>query len=112
MKNITAYIKPDRLLSVVIALHQLDDLTGLSVSEVRGFGRGRAKDSPDRFTDEVGAIKHAKIEIFCHDDLAPEIASLIERIAHTGLRGDGKIYISPVDDAIRISTGETGEQAI
>ena len=53
-----------------------------------------------------------KIEIFCKDENVEEIVSLIEKTAHTGLRGDGKIFVTPVEMAVRISTGERGEIAV
>jgi len=53
-----------------------------------------------------------KLEIICKDEKAEEIVSLIEKTAHTGLRGDGKIFVTPVEIAVRISTGERGENAV
>jgi len=113
MKEIKAYIQPHKLSQVTLALHKIEGLTGLSVMDVRGFGRGRAKDDPNRIVeDQVDYIRHMKIEIVCRDDDVDEIVALIEQTAHTGLRGDGKIYVSTVDNAVRISTGERGEVAV
>jgi len=113
MKEIKAYIKPHKLSVVTLGLHKVEGLTGLSVVDVKGFGRGKAKDAPNRIVeDQVGYIPHVKIEIVCTDDKVEEIVSVIEKAAHTGLRGDGKIYISSIDDAVRISTGERGEVAV
>ncbi|MFH1241567.1 MAG: P-II family nitrogen regulator [Pseudomonadota bacterium] len=113
MKEIKAYIKPHKLSKVTLGLHKIEGLTGLSAMEVRGFGRGKAKDAPNRVVeDEIDYIPHVKIEIVCTDDKVEEIISVIEKSAHTGLRGDGKIYISTIDDAVRISTGERGEAAV
>ena len=85
----------------------------MSVTEVKGFGRQcdieehkHGNDSPSEF-DSV-----SKIEIFCLDDLVNTIVDTIEKSAHTGLCGDGKIYVLPVEQAVRISTGERGEQAV
>lgn len=112
MKGIKAYIKLHRLYDVALSLHKIDGLTGMSVTKVLGFGRGRAKDDEDRVTEEgVDMVPHLKIEIVCTDELVEEIVSAIERSAHTGLRGDGKIYVSEVTDAVRISTGERGKHA-
>ena len=112
MKEIRAYIKPHKLADVTRALHKVEGLTGMSVVDVRGFGRGRAKDSPHRIVEDlVDYIPHAKVEIICRDELVEEIVSTIAKEAHTGLRGDGKIYINPVEDAIRISNGERGINA-
>lgn len=113
MKEIKAYIKPHRLYDVVLSLHKVDGLTGMSVTKVLGFGRGRAKDDKDRVTEGgVDMVPHLKIEIVCRDDLVEEIVSAIERAAHTGLRGDGKIYLLEVAEAVRISTGERGKHAV
>lgn len=113
MKEIKAYIKPHKLSKVTLALHKVKGLTGMSVVNVRGFGRGKAKDAPHRIVEDlVDYIPHVKIEIICVDDIVEEIVSIIEKSAHTGLKGDGKIYISEVYDAIRIQTGERGKIAV
>lgn len=112
MKEIKAYIKPHKLADVTRALHKIEGLTGMSVVDVRGFGRGRAKGSPHRIVEDlVDYIPHAKIEIVCQDELVVEIVATIAKEAHTGLRGDGKIYVSPVEEAVRISNGERGIKA-
>jgi nitrogen regulatory protein P-II 1 len=113
MKQIIAYIKPNMLSKVAMALHDLEGLTGLSATKVQGFGRHRAKDAQDRIVENmVEYVPHIKIEIFCKDELADRIATIITENAHTGLRGDGKVYVAPVEQAVRISTGEKGERAI
>jgi nitrogen regulatory protein PII len=113
MKEIKAYIKPHKLSKVTLALHKVEGLTGMSVVDVRGFGRGRGKDAPHRIVDDlVDYIPHVKIEIVCLDEMVAEIVSIIEKTAHTGLKGDGKIYISSIKDAVRIQTGERGEMAV
>lgn len=113
MKEIKAYIKPHKLSKVTLALHGVAGLTGMSVVDVRGFGRGKAKGAPHRIVEDlVDYIPHVKIEIVCKDELAEEIVGVIEREAHTGLKGDGKIYISEVQEAIRIQTGERGDAAV
>ena len=113
MKQIKAFIKPNRLDDVVRVLHRIDPLTGISVSEVRGFGRTRGKQEGEGEEEQLyGYIPHFRLEIICMDDLVEPICSAIESAAHTGLRGDGKIYVSPIDDAVRISTGERGEAAV
>ena len=113
MKEIKAYIKPHKLSKVTMALHKVEGLTGMSVVDVRGFGRGKAKDAPHRIVEDlVDYVPHVKIEIVCTDDVVEKIVSVIEKTAHTGLRGDGKIYVSTIDDAVRIQTGERGEAAV
>ena len=77
----------------------------MTVIGAKGFGRG----GPDGLRD-FKAI--TKIEIFCNDEMAKKIVSTIRESAHTGLRSDGKIYVIPVDQACRISTGECGDHAV
>lgn len=73
----------------------------------------RGSTSPEHQKEEVfGFIDHIKFEIICSDELVEQVVNAIEKNAHTGLRGDGKIYVSPVEDAVRISYGERGEPAI
>jgi nitrogen regulatory protein P-II 1 len=112
MKEIKAYIKPHMLSKVTRALQKIEGLTGMSVTDIRGFGRGRAKGAPRGDNDLLDYSLRMKIEIFCKDEFVEEIVSLIEKTAHTGLRGDGKICVSPVEFAVRISTGERGEKAL
>ena len=105
MKEIKAYIKPHKLSKVTLALHKVEGLTGISVVDVRGFGRGKAKNAPHRIVEDlVDYIPYVKIEIVCLDKKLEEIISVIQKEAHTGLRGDGKIYISTIEDAARIQT--------
>ncbi len=107
MKKIEAFIKAYRLDNVTLALHHVEGLTGVTVSEARGFGQGRgAEHNPDEFHHVV------RIEAFCSDTLTDAVIEAIEAAAHTGLRGDGKVYVLPVEKATRIATGERGEQAI
>jgi len=106
MKEIKAYIKPHKLSQVTLALHNVEWLTGMSVVDVRGFGRSRGQ---DKLVDHV---PHVKIEVVCADDRVEEVISTIEGAAHTGLRGDGKIYVSSVETAVRIETGERGDGAM
>jgi len=113
VKEIKAYIKRHKLDDVTLALHNLKKLTGMSVVDVRGFGRSRRSESSSRDSDEfVDYVPHVKVEIVCHDDLAGEVISIIEKKAHTGLHGDGKIYVTNVETSVRIETGERGEDAV
>lgn len=112
MKEIKAYIQKRKLAPVTLALHKIEGLTGMSVTDVRGFGRGRAKDQPHRVVDDlVDYVTGVKLEIVCRDGLVDEVVRTIESAAHTGLKGDGKIYVADVEQAVRISTGERGEPA-
>lgn len=113
MKRIDAYIKSNRFVEVIEDLHEIEGLTGVSVMEMKGFGRTRGKDEPVRIVDNnINWVPHVKLEIVCVDALVEQVVGAIQKGAHTGLRADGKIYISPVEDALRISTGERGEAAV
>lgn len=107
MKEIKAYIKPHKLSAVTLELHKVEGLTGMSVVDVRGFGRSRKNSQQNGAVNEfVDYVRHVKIEIVCSDDMVDEVVSTIEKTAHTGLRGDGKIYVSSIEAAVRIETGE------
>lgn len=113
MKKIEAYIKTHRLNEVIERLHIIEGLTGVSIHEIKGFGRTRGQDEPVRIVDNaINWIPHVKIEIFCSEEIKDHVIDAIMEGAHTGLRADGKIYISSVEDAIRISTKERGKTAI
>jgi nitrogen regulatory protein PII len=117
MKEIKAFIKPHKLDDVTIALHKIKGLTGMSVSDIKGFGRGRGKNQNDPVGPEENhlSFQHkpfVRIEIICRDELSANVVTAIKDTAHTGLRGDGKIYVSDIKMAVRISTGETGDKAV
>ena len=110
MKILIAYIKPHKLSAVTIALHGIAGLSGMSVVDARGFGRGRTKGSTHTVQEDlVDFIPSRRLEIVCADDLVERIVATIQREAHTGLRGDGKIFVGPIEDAVRISTGQHDE---
>ena len=104
MKLVKAYFKAFKLRDVTIALHHINGLSGASISKIAGFGRGRDAtstgfspgDSPSQFDT------HIKLEVVCSDDLVEKVITAVHRAAHTGLRGDGKIYVSNVEQKIRI----------
>lgn len=113
MKKIEAYIKPHKLSDVVMALRKVKGFTGLSHSEVKGFGRREAASAPRTRTDDLMDFSsYTRVEIFCGDEAAAEIVATISHSAHTGLRGDGKIYVSSIESAVRIVNGLKGEEAI
>ena len=113
MKAIKAYIKPHKLSEVTLALRKVAGLSGMSVSDVRGFGRGGATQGAEHLAEEVmDFLPGIKLEIMCHDDLVETVVATIEHAAHTGLRGDGKIFVTSVETAVRISTGERGEAVV
>ena len=110
MKKVEAFVKSIRLSQVMLAVHHVEGLTGMSVTQAHGFGRGHG---PDHFGDDATDMNPiVRIEVFCGDELVEQIIAAIEKAAHTGLRGDGKIYVLPVEQAVRISTGERGQAAV
>ena len=113
MKEIKAIIQPFMLSKVVEALKEIEGLPGVTVSEVRGFGRARAVGSPNPVLDEgIEYVKKAKLEIVVPDQLVEPVLKVIEQKAHTGNAGDGKIFVYPVSDVVKIRSGERGEKAI
>ena len=112
MKKVEAIIKPFKLDDVKEALSNLG-VKGLTVSEVKGFGRQRGHREVYRGAEyQVDFVSKIKIEVVMEDELVPEAVKVIQEKARTGQIGDGKIFIIPVEDAIRIRTGETGKDAI
>ena len=112
MKKIEAFIKKHRLGEVARALHHVEGLSGMTVTDARGFGRGRGASETHPTTEMIhDFIDIVRIEVFCTDALVEPVVRAIEKAAHTGLRGDGKIYALPVEQAVRISTGERGGAA-
>jgi nitrogen regulatory protein P-II 1 len=113
MKEIKAFIKPHMLSHVVLALSNFEGLTGLSVTKVQGFGRSRAREARHRIVEDlIDYVPHAKLEIVCSDAFVDEIVAIIEKTARTGLSGDGKIFVSAIETAVRISTGDRDEAAV
>lgn len=113
MKEIKAIIQPFMLVKVVEALKEIEGLPGVTVSDVRGFGRAQAVGSPNTVVDgTVEYVKKSKVEIVVPDHLAATVVQTICDKAHTGNPGDGKIFVYEVDDVIRIRSGERGEGAI
>lgn len=98
---------------MTLALRKVAGLSGMSVSDVRSFGRGGATPGPERTAEEVmDFLPGVRLEIMCYDDLVETAVATIEQAAHTGLRGDGKIFVTSVEMAVRISTGEQGEAVV
>ncbi len=112
MKMITAFIKQNKFDDVLLALHGIEGLTGVSASNVRGFGRDRNRDDREDAEISMDVSPHIRLDVACHTALVERILSSIEQAAQTGLRGDGKIYVLPLEQAVRISSGERGEDAV
>ncbi len=112
MKKIEAVIKPFKLDEVKDALQELG-VKGLTVTEVKGFGRQRGHTEVFRGVEyQVDFVPKVKIEIVVDEDMAAEVVDAIAESAATGKIGDGKIFVSTLDEVIRIRTGERGATAI
>ena len=112
MKKIEAIIKPFKLDEVKNALTKIG-VQGMTVIEVKGFGRQKGHTEVYRGAEyTIDFIPKTKIELIVTDDVATQAIETIERVAKTGKIGDGKIFVSPVDEVIRIRTGERGKDAI
>ena len=112
MKKIEAIIKPFKLDEVKNALTKIG-VQGMTMTEVIGFGRQKGHTESYRGTEyAVDLLPKSKVEIIVVDDLVTQMISTIERAAKTGKIGDGKIFVSSVEEVIRIRTGERGKDAI
>ncbi len=116
MKIITAIVQPFMLSKVTHELEEIEGFPGMTVADVRGFGRGKSthdEGAPHRVVEDfVEYVKKARVEIVARDEMVDQIVETIARAAHTGNRGDGKVFVWPVEHAVRIRTGETGEAAV
>ncbi len=112
MKRVTAIIKPFKLDEVREALAEVG-VSGLTVTEVKGFGRQKGHTELYRGAEYVvDFLPKVKVEIVVGDQSVDAAIEAILKSARTGRIGDGKIFVTPVEDVIRIRTGETGESAI
>ena len=112
MKKIEAIIKPFKLDEVKDALQDIG-VQGMTVLEAKGYGRQKGHSELYRGAEYViDFLPKIKIEIVVSDDLVPAVVEAIQNAARTGKIGDGKIFVSSIEDVIRIRTGETGSQAI
>ena len=112
MKLVTAIIKPFKLDDVRDALSEIG-VQGMTVTEVKGFGRQKGHTELYRGAEYVvDFLPKVKLEIIVADDRLDDVVEAIEKAAKTGRIGDGKIFVLPVDDVVRIRTGEHGEEAL
>jgi nitrogen regulatory protein P-II 1 len=112
VKKIEAIVKPHKLDDVKSALTQVG-IQGLTVSEVRGFGRQKGHTELYRGSEyTVDFLPKVKIEVVVGDNLVDKVVSVIVGAAKTGSIGDGKVFVLPIDESIRIRTGEKGESAV
>jgi nitrogen regulatory protein P-II 1 len=112
MKKIEAIIKPFKLDEVKEALHEIG-LQGITVIEAKGFGRQKGHTELYRGAEYVvDFLPKVKIEVICEDAMVERAVEAITDAARTGRIGDGKIFVSTLDEVIRIRTGERGEDAV
>jgi len=112
VKKVEAIIKPFKLDEVKEALNEIG-IQGITVSEVKGFGRQKGHTELYRGAEYVvDFIPKIKMEIIVADDIADKVVEAIEQAAKTGRIGDGKIFVTSVEEVVRIRTGERGEDAL
>jgi nitrogen regulatory protein P-II 1 len=112
MKLVVAVIKPHKVEAVTDALHDID-VTGMTLTEVRGHGRQRGHTEVYRGGEyRVDFLPKVRIEVLTSNDMAEKVANTIVDAARTGKIGDGKLWIQSVDVAVRIRTGDIGDDAL
>ena len=112
MKKIDAIVKPFKLDEVREALSEIG-IQGMTVTEVKGFGRQKGHTELYRGAEyTVDFLPKVKLEVVIDDERAGQVVEAIKKAAHTGKIGDGKIFISTIEETIRIRTGETGDEAL
>lgn len=112
MKKIEAIVKPFKLDEVKDALHGIG-IQGMTVTEVKGFGRQKGHVELYRGAEyEITFVPKVKLELVIIDSMLEKVISTIQTTANTGKIGDGKIFVSNLEQAIRIRTGETGDAAV
>lgn len=112
MKLVTAIVKPFTLTDIKDALEQVG-VHGMTVTETQGFGQQKGHTEVYRGAEYVvDFVPKIKIEIVINDDLLDDVVKAIVDSAHTGKIGDGKVWVTTVDDLIRIRTGERGDSAV
>ena len=112
MRKVEAVIQPHKLEGIRHALSKAW-IQGLTISEVRGFGRQKGHAELYRGSEySIDFLPKVKLEIVIPDGLVPKVVDMIRVTAYSGRLGDGKIFVTPVDEAVRIRTRETGEDAL
>ena len=113
MKEIKAVIRPSKLLEVTQELHDMEGLPGVTVHEIKGFGKGRGNRGEGEADSElVELVARVQLEVVVVDEMVDQVVDVIRRYAHTGNTGDGKIFVTTVDDVVKIRTNERGAGAI
>jgi len=112
MRYVIGFFPPDRIFALVDALSEIH-VHGMTVSDARGFGQEHDAEHPEhREHMGVEMTKKTRIELICRDEEVDGILDAIYKAAHSGRRGDGKVFVLPVVDALRVKTGERGESAV
>jgi nitrogen regulatory protein P-II 1 len=112
VKKVEAYIRPFKLDDVKAALMEAG-VRGMSITEVRGFGRQKGHTELYRGSEyKVDFLPKSKLEVVVADGMVDSVVEVIQKVARTGEVGDGKIFILPVEDSIRIRTGESGDGSL
>ena len=112
MKMVTAIVKPFKLDDVREALSEIG-VQGITVTEVKGFGRQKGHTELYRGAEYVvDLLPKVKIEVVVPGGIVEQVIEAVTKAARTGKIGDGKIFVTPIDQAVRIRTGETGEEAV
>ncbi|GAA1977395.1 P-II family nitrogen regulator [Catenulispora subtropica] len=112
MKLITAIIKPFKLEEVKVALQGFG-VHGITVSEASGYGRQRGHTEVYRGAEyTVDLVPKLRVEVLCEDDDVEDLVDVVVKAAVTGKIGDGKVWVTPVDDVVRVRTGEHGGSAL
>lgn len=113
MKEVKAIVRPSKLLEVTEELQNIAGLPGVTVSEIKGFGKRSARNVKDKSVYElVEFVAYLKLEVVVADEMVDEVVKVIQKYSHTGNPGDGKIFVSTIDDVIKIRTNERGNDAI
>jgi nitrogen regulatory protein P-II 1 len=112
MKKIEAIVRPHKMEDVREALHEIG-VNGMTITEVKGIGRQKGHTETYRGSEyEINFVPKIKLEVVTPDDQAQKIIAVIIKTAKTGEVGDGKIFVSPVEETIRVRTEESGESAL
>ncbi|MCB0747953.1 MAG: P-II family nitrogen regulator [Ignavibacteriae bacterium] len=113
MKEIKAIIKPFKLENVLTELHKIEGLPGITVSDIRGFGKSKGKNAEETISEGLHElVPKIKIELVVSNEMADNVVDVIQKAAHTGNLGDGKIFVIDVKEVVKIRTNERGEVAI
>lgn len=113
MKEVKAFVRTYLIEKVLDSLRSIEGLPGVTISTVKGFGSSAAEEAPHEGLDrEALYAERAKLEIFVPDRLAGTVVNAIQSAARTGRVGDGHVFVINVEEAVKIRTGERGEEAL